>query len=100
MLDRVIGIPNFIRRIAIPCDRPSNRPRRLAALRRRPRRIRDVIGVRCGAQRPCCDVISVRCGADQQPAAGQPRQEQAAHIRRQRQSVVPRQPVLGNVPDT
>ena len=94
-----IGIPNFIRRIAIPCDRPSNRPRRLAALRRRPRRIRRIIGVRCGVQRPCRDVISVRCGADQQPAAGQPRQEQAAHIRRQRQSVVPRQPVLGNVPD-
>ncbi len=35
----------------------------------------------------------------QQPAAGQPRQEQAAHVRRQRQPVVPRQPVLGNVPD-
>jgi len=58
---------------------------RLAALRRRSRRIRDVIGVRCGAQRPCCDVISVRCGAYQHSTASQPRQEQPADIRRQRQ---------------
>ncbi len=92
---------------------PGSMYRRLAALRRRPLRIRDVIGVRCGVQRPChdvigvrCgvqrprrDVIGVRCGAHQQPAAGQPRQEQPAHVRRQRQSSVPRQPVLGNVPD-
>ena len=74
--------------------RRSRRVCRLAALRRRPLRIRDVIGVRCGVQRPRRDVISVRCGAHQQPAAGQPRQEQPAHVRRQRQSSVPRQPVL------
>ena len=102
--DGMVGIfvrlpGSMYRRLAALRRRPRRVCRRLAALRRRPRRIRDVIGVRCGAQRPCCDVISVRCGADQQPAAGQPRQEQPADIRRQRQPIVPRQPVPGNVPD-
>ena len=96
-IDNIIN-PRRVCRLAALRRRPC-RVCRLAALRRRPRRIRAVIGVRCGVQRPRRDVVSVRCGADQQPAAGQPRQEQPAHIRRQRQSSVPRQPVLGNVPD-
>jgi len=96
-IDNIIN-PRRVCRLAALRRRPC-RVCRLAALRRRPRRIRAVIDVRCGVQRPRRDVVSVRCGADQQPAAGQPRQEQPAHIRRQRQSSVPRQPVLGNVPD-
>jgi hypothetical protein len=63
-----------------PCLPPPRRPAPPSAPH--PLRHRRALQV----QRPCRDVISVRCGADQQPAAGQPRQEQAADIRRQRQS--------------
>jgi hypothetical protein len=84
-IDNIINPRCVCRRLAALRRRPRRVCCRLAALRRRPRRIRRIIGVRCGVQRPRRDVISVRCGAHQQPAAGQPRQEQPADIRRQRQ---------------
>jgi len=109
-IDNIIN-PRRVCRLAALRRRPR-RVCRLAALRRRSRRIRDVIGVASGFRNRLASInhliAEARCldGRLRRPAAahrhahaGQPRQEQAAHIRRQRQPVVPRQPVLGNVPD-
>ena len=49
--------------------------------------------------RRLCSRLRRPAAAHRHAHAGQPRQEQPAHIRRQRQPIVPRQPVLVNVPD-